>query len=237
MDDQENRDIEENEKPDLESEASELRREKLFRRRGRGRKDAGTVKPAGKGIVRSAVYASGVLVLVLGAVILLAVPGLREPVARQLAGVFVPDPDNTLYDLPAPPPRSPRVSEQYRESPDFDPDEDILFSGSNTRQPEKIEPFGGEKQEAVKLPRTPGSRGAFAFMQEDDGKLGELLKGEGGSLKYQTWNLVSQEPPVYLIDVIAESVEDGSEQHLIFSVDMGKKEVTPLSQAARDFMR
>lgn len=220
---------------DLEAEASEIRREKLFRSRKSG-KDSGIVTPPGGVSLWRIVSAVTAIAVVLAAVVLLAVPGLRTGIVEQAAGVFLPGPDNTLYELPAPPPKAPRVTESFQESGGFDPESGIMYSGE-TAQPEKIEPFGGEKKEAVKLPRTPGSRGAFALMQEDDGPLGKLLEGESGGLEYKTWNLVSQTPPVYLLDIIAVPAEGEEELHLIFSVDMGKKEITPLSQAARDFMK
>lgn len=110
----------------------------------------------------------------------------------------------------------------------------MLYSGSS--QPEKIEPFS-EETEPVKLARTAGSLEAFAFMKDDDGPVGALLRGENSDLEFQTWNLVSQTPPTYLLDIVILPSGQEKESHLIFSVDMSRKEIVPLSQAARDFMR
>ena len=128
---------------DLEAEASEIRREKLFGRR-KSTPDSGIVNRTGGGSLWRFLSAIAAIVVILAAVVLLAIPGLRTGISEQLAEVFIPGPDNTLYELPAPPPKAPNVTEQYREADGFDPEEGILYSGG-TPQPEKVEPFGGEK--------------------------------------------------------------------------------------------
>ena len=186
-------------KPDLESEASRLRREKLFPH-GTGSLDSGIVTPVKGGRLRRIIYIFLTLACIAGAVLLLALPGLRTGLAERMAGTFVPDQDTRLYILPAPPPKAPNVTEQYQVSSDILEDDAILYA--ETRQPEKIEPFS-EKKEPVNLPRSPGSLDAFAFMQEDDGLVGALLKGERGEMEFKTWNLVSQTPPIYYLDIVA----------------------------------
>ncbi len=219
-------------KPELESEASRLRREKLFPH-GTGSLDSGIVTPVKGGRLRRIIYTLLTLACIAGAVLLLALPGLRTGLAEKMAGTFDPDQDNRLYILPAPPPKAPNVTEQYQASSDALEDDEILYSGQ--QQPEKIEPFS-EIKEPVSLPRTPGSLDAFAFMQEDKGLVGALLKGERAEMEFKTWNLVSQTPPIYYLDIVTSPPGQETELHLIFSVDLSKKEIVPLSQAARDFM-
>jgi len=219
-------------KPELEAEARKMRRDRFFGR-GRGRLDSGTVLPSAGGLLMRIVFVLVTLVCVISAVLLLALPGLRNGVVAQMAGMFTPDQDNRLYNLPAPPPKAPNVTEQFQGSSGVVADDEILYSGS--QQPGKIEPFS-EKSDPVNLPRTPGSRSAFAFMQEDDGLIGALLKGKNGDLEFKTWNLISQTPPIYLLDLVALPSGEEKELHLIFSVDMSKKEIAALSQAARDFI-
>ena len=219
--------------PDLETEAGRLRSERSRSRRSRFL-DSGTVEPVRGSLVRRVLYALLPIACVAGAVLLLSLPALRMGVVERIAGIFVTDPDNTLYDLPAPPPRAANITEQFQASSAVLEDDEILYA--ETRQPEKIEPFT-EETEPVKLARTPGSLEAFAFMKEDEGKAGALLRGEASGLEFRDWNLVSQTPPVYLLDIVAVREGQESELHLIFSVDISKKEIAPLSQAARDFMR
>ena len=53
---------------------------------------------------------------------------------------------------------------------------------------------------------------------------------------FKTWNLVSQTPPIYYLDIVTSPPGQETELHLIFSVDLSRKKIVPLSQAARDFM-
>ncbi len=219
-------------KPELESEASRLRRERLYPR-ANGSLDSGVVVSAAGGSLRRIIYTLLTLACIAGAVLLLALPGLRTGLVEKMAVTFIPDPDNQLYILPAPPPKEPTMTELFQVSSDALEENEILYA--ETRQPEKIEPFS-EKKEPVSLPRSPGSMDAFALMQEENGPLGALLKGENSELEFKTWNLVSQTPPIYYLDVITSPPGQETESHLIFSVDLGKKEIIAMSQAARDFM-
>jgi hypothetical protein len=221
-------------KTELEAEAGKLRRERFFTR-SKGPRDTGLVTPSKGGGYRRIVFILVSLVCLLGAVLLLAIPGLRRGITVQMAGVYTPEPDNRLYKLPAPPPKAPNVIEQFQVASGNAGSDDILYSGSQ-RPDKKIEPFN-EKKESVNLQRTPGSRSAFALMEADESLIGVLLKGENSEMEFKTWNLVSQTPPVYLLDIVAEPSGEEKELHLVFSVDMEKKEIVPLSQAARDFMR
>lgn len=235
MKDQENDNGNSLERPELETEAGKLRSERVYSSR-RGRfLDSGTVRPAGGGRVRRILYALLPLACVAGAVLLLSLPALRMGAVEKIAGIFIPDPENTLYELPAPPPRAANVTEQFQVSSSAVlEDDEILYA--DTPQPGKIEPFT-EEAEPVRLARTPGSLEAFAFMKEDEGVVGALLRGESGGFEFRDWSLVSQTPPVYLLDIVAVPSGQENELHLVFSVDMAKKEIVPLSQAARDFMR
>lgn len=219
-------------KSELEAEARKMWRDRFFAR-GSGKRDTGTVSPLTGGLLRRIVFILTTLACLIFAALLLALPGLRLGVAAQMAGIFAPDQDNRLYNLPAPPPKAPNVNQQFQGFSGVAADDEMLYSGS--RQSDKIEPFS-EKSDPVNLPRTSGSRSAFAFMQEDDAQLGALLKGENSELEFKIWNLISQTPPVYLLDLVAMPSGEEKELHLIFSVDMSKKEITALSQAARDFM-
>lgn len=219
-------------KSELEAEARRIRREKLAS--GSVRKgDYGVVSPVKRGILRNLLYVSlSVLVLVLAA-LLLAIPGFREGVSERMAGLFVSDPENRLYELPAPPPKAPNVTEKFEVPPESMEDE-ILYSGP--RQQEEIEPVS-ETQEMVNLPRSQGSRDAFGLLEESEGPAGRLVKGEIEGLEFKTWNLVSQDPPEYLLDLIAVNPGEEREQHLIFRVNLSSGDIEAMSQAARDLMR
>lgn len=221
------------EAPDLEAEAREIRREKLSPR-GIRRGDSGMITPVRGSRLKRVLFVITSLAAVSGAVLLLAFPGFRTGIVRQIAEVFAEDPENRLYSLPAPPPRDPNVTERYQAPADVD-DDAILYSGPEP--PEKIEPLGEEESEMATLPRSPGSREAFSFMEQDEGLVGSLLRGEIADLEFRDWNLISQTPPVYLLDIVAAAPGEELEQHLIFSVDMAKEEISAMSQAARDFMR
>jgi len=219
-------------KQELEAEARRIRREKLTS--GSVRKgDYGVVSPVKRGFLRKLLYVSLSFLALLLAALLLAVPGIREGFSERMAGLFVPDPENQLYELPAPPPRAPNVTEQFEVPPDS-MDDEILYSGP--QQPEEIEPFS-EEQEMVNLPRSSGSRDAFAIVEESEGPAGRLVRGEVEGREFKTWNLVSQNPPEYLLDIIAVLPGEEREQHLIFNVDVSSGDIEAMSQAARDLMR
>lgn len=102
MKDQENNSGNSIDKPELESEASQLRTERVYPSRRNRLPESGTVAPAKGRRLRRFLYAMVPVACVAASVLLLSLPALRIGVVEKAAGIFVPDPDNQLYDLPAP---------------------------------------------------------------------------------------------------------------------------------------
>jgi len=221
--------------PGLEEAARELRREKRTGRNRPGR-EFGTVPAAGPGLLKRAFFFAFSFAAVAGAVLLLALPGLRTGIVEQAAGLFIPGPDDELYKLPAPPPKAPNITQEFHFPAQAVDDDAILFSSSRPVPLAEEDEAEASAAEPVLLPKSPGSLEAWAFLQQVEGPLGELLNDQDEKLEVKAWNLVKEAPPVYFLDVVVVPAGQTSEQHFVFSVDLGQKAVNPLSQAARDFM-
>lgn len=219
--------------PRLASEARRIRKEKT----GSGRSsnpEYGVVSPVRISWWKRIVFLGFSLAAIGAALLLLAFPGTRSTVTSELAELFVPEPESRFYRLPAPPPKDPVVREQVQGPSEAEDEDQILYSGSQA--PERIEP-DQEEEGMTYLLKSPGSREAFALLEKDEGRLGSLIRGESEDLEFRSWDLVNQNPPEYLLDIVVGSPGDEEEQHLVFRVNLSSGAIEPMSQAARDFER
>ncbi len=135
-----------------------------------------------------------------------------------------------VFKIPPPPPRSvePRV---------------VYPAGTTTLG--RVESEGtiykseGSEDEPVEKtyvppPKTAETGAAFNLLRAKSQIAGKLAAGELEAWKFKEWKPVQSKPPIYFVDVVAVRVADSSEAHFIWSVDLQKQTVAPLSQAARD---
>lgn len=81
--------------------------------------------------------------------------------------------------------------------------------------------------------KTPAATAAFEFLKENSAAARQLVAGEVEGYQFKEWRPVRNEPPRYLISLLATDGQ-GQEVSLIWEVEMEKQQVRAMSQQARE---
>lgn len=82
-------------------------------------------------------------------------------------------------------------------------------------------------------PKDSANLAAYAYLRENSPSVALLVSNGIEGYGFKRWEPVQNDAPRYYISIVADV--GGLESQLIFQVDLEKKSVRPLSQAAREF--
>jgi len=181
--------------------------------------------------------------IVIAAVFLLIFESRRQGLLIQVAEVWLGDKvadSSPILKLPPPPPREAEARVRYPDTVSFGGGEFNEFDGVLYSSSDDIELGDGEEEGSESEPRfvnpakTEESQEAFKFLTENSPVAGQLADNTLEGYQWKEWKPIRDDPPVFLIDLIATSSADGRELHFVWEVDLERGSVRPLSQAARD---
>lgn len=187
-----------------------------------------------------------VILSVLGvSFLLLNSSAARETVARQIASTWFgayPSGEQ-VFELPSPPPRSvepevqmagPQGGVRYTDE-GFQgvlyQDDDGITAGAEGEESEM-----GER-EFVPPAMTRETEEALSLLRAQSEPMGALLEGNLEGFEYKEWTPLQNNPPRYMIDLVAVRSDSNEEVHLVWEVNLEAETVRPMSQAARDLVR
>ena len=105
----------------------------------------------------------------------------------------------------------------------------VLYADGEEGASSRLE---GKKPEVV-LEKTKDSIAAYKLLTKKLRVVRELKEGQHPRYKFLEWRAVKNSAPVFWIDLLA-SDSSGKQTHLVWSVDLETKDLSALSQAARD---
>ncbi len=139
-----------------------------------------------------------------------------------------------IFRLPPPPPRVVEKEVAVITPPVLVPAGDqataVLYADGEEGEPSRR--LGGKKPEVV-LEKTKDSIAAYDLLTKKSRVVRELKEGKHPRYKFVDWRAVKNSAPVFWIDLLA-SDSSGKQFHLVWSVDLETKDLSALSQAARD---
>ena len=181
--------------------------------------------------------------IVIAAVYLLIFEGRRQDLLSQVAEVWLDDEINgssPILELPPPPPREAEARVRYPDTVSIGAGEFNEFDGVLYSSSDGVDLGDGDEEESDSEPRfvnpakTEESQAAFKFLTENSPIAGQLADNALEGYEWKEWKPIRDDPPVFLIDLIATSSVDDRDLHFVWEVDLERGSVRPLSQAARD---
>ncbi len=167
---------------------------------------------------------------------LLMFPSVRQELVLQVSELWIAAARDVtrshIYRLPPPPPK-PAEQKVVFQAPV------PIVTGSNVPEGGTVstgEAPGDGPRQARALKKTRDSETAYRLLLEKSDIAKDLTEGKIPGQAFKEWRLVKDDVPVFWIDLVATRGAD-PEFHLIWSVDLETRTVTPLSQAARDLVR
>lgn len=192
---------------------------------------------------RKTVYLAVLVGSIAGATTLLILDGVRYRLVEKavLAGLSAARPEGQaeVFELPPPPPKEtePRVMVGAPIIMSSGDDEGIvLYSDSAPSITSGGTPVAEEEQEFTAPEVTSATQEAYQLLLNESSAMGQLVDGSLQGYQFQEWQAVQNEPPRFVIDLLALRASDKQEVHLIWEINLQEGEVRPLSQAARDLV-
>ncbi len=173
-----------------------------------------------------------ILISVLGiATALLASVSLRRTLLGEAVSewsrLYQTDEQAGLFKLPPPPPKrvQARVVVQQPFIIEADPGSEPTFADQSVAP---------GPQPHVPPPKTPGAGSAYQLLLSQSPAASKLQSGGLSGLEFREWRPVQNDPPNYLIALVAFSSSEQREVIYTWRVDVQASKVQALSQVARD---
>lgn len=173
---------------------------------------------------------------VMGSVVyLLMFPAGRQELVLQVSEWWIAAARDVtrshIYRLPPPPPKPADQKVVFQA-----PVPIVSGSGAPVETASSREETSDSPREVRSLEKTGDSEKAFRLLLEKSAAARDLTEGKISGQAYKEWRLVKDDVPVFWIDLVAARGSE-PEVHLVWSVDLETRDVTALSQAARDLER
>ena len=187
---------------------------------------------------RKGIYLCLIFLVLLSVVFLLIAEKTRQElvgsIGERWAYVYIDETDELLR-LPPPPPRPVKykiVSGLTAPVQSTSKESGVLFLDRQTSSSKRNE----EPSARVDPVKNSANREAYAFLVENSKVVQELARNSVSDFQFQDWQPVKNNAPEFWIDVIlARDLDEQGEVHMVWSVNMESGQITPLSQAARDW--
>ena len=209
-------------------------REQARRLRAGARRDR--IDPDGPSFLAKVLYLVFFAGVMGSVVYLLMFPAGRQELVLQVSEWWIAAVRDVtrshIYRLPPPPPK-PADQKVVFQAPV------PIVSGSGAPVGENAssrEEPSEDSRQVRSLEKTGDSEKAFRLLLEKSAAARDLTEGKISGQAYREWRLVKDDVPVFWIDLVAARGSE-PEVHLVWSVDLETRNVTALSQAARDLER